>query len=621
MIAENISKSYGENLVIKEISFQIDEKEKIGLIGSNGVGKTTLLKIISGEIKAEGGSIERRRGLKVGYLSQEVNLNFRKTLYEEAKESFLEVLTLEERIYQLARMMNEDKGKLDQLIGEYGKLEEEFENKGGYTYQARLKMVLNGFGFKEEDFGKSVECLSGGEKARLCYAKVLLKEPDLLLLDEPTNHLDLEAIEWLEGYLASYRGAIVVVSHDRYFLDRIVQKIWELEPGTLNCYQGNYTHYLEQKKQLTAWHEKMYTLQRNEIERQDEFIRRNIAGQKSKQAQSRRKMLEKIKRVEKPRREKQIVIDFSSESRGGDKVLEVSNLSKFFPEKFLFKGMSFGLQRGDRLGIVGPNGTGKTTLLRIIMGEEKPDNGRIKMGKGIRVGYYDQHLAQLNSENSILEELRSAGPRMQDEELRSFLGKLLFTGEEVFNPVGSLSGGEQARLLLARLMLSKVNFLILDEPTNHLDINSRKILEEAILNYEGTIIVVSHDRYFLDKIARAILYFGINGDIKLYPGNYSYFLEKRREEAKSIGKKEKNSLTQRKKTKRESIKQTPPSDILEDIETRIASFERKKEEILTKLKDERTYTNVDEVTRLSEEYQKVSSKLDLFYDEWEKGSK
>lgn len=618
VMGEEVSKSYGENLIIRKASFQINQGEKIGFIGDNGAGKSTLLKIISGEIKPDGGKIERSKGLRIGYLSQEVDLDSKKSIYEEAEEVFRELLAIEKRMHQLAGMMGEDSKNLKQIIEEYGKLEEEFESKGGYDYQARLKMVLSGFGFREGDLERSVEGLSGGERARLCYAKLLLSEPDLLLLDEPTNHLDLEAIEWLEEYLASYKGAVVVVSHDRYFLDRVAEKIWELEGGILRCYQGNYTRYLEQREQHILQQAKIYKLQREEIRRQEDFIRRNIAGQNSRQAQSRKKMLEKMRKVEKPIREREIVVDFSSELRGGNKVLEVSNLSKSFPTKPLFKNVSFSLQRGDRLGVIGPNGTGKTTLLRIIMGKERADNGRVRIGKGIRLGYYDQYLAQLNPQSTVLEEVRSASPQMKDEELRTFLGKLLFTKEEVFSPIGNLSGGEQARVLLAKLMLKKVNFLILDEPTNHLDIKSRKVLEEALLRYDGTILLVSHDRYFLDKVVQAILYLGRDGEAKLYPGNYSYFLEKRRKEAGSVKREEKKDSGQGEKTKKKSVKETSSLSALEEIELQIESFERKMEEIVAKLKDDATYRNIDEVNRLSEEYEEVAKKLDLLYEEWER---
>ncbi len=530
VIGENISKFYQDKLVIEKGSFQINEKEKIGLIGANGVGKTTLLKLISKEIKPEEGEIKRRKNLKIGYLAQEINLDPEKTIHEEGLQAFDELLLVREKMHSLTKMMGEERASLEKTINDYGKLEEEFENKGGYTYEVRLKAALIGMGFKRSDFGKLVEHLSGGEKSRLTYVKLLLKEPDLLLLDEPTNHLDIEATEWLENYLANYKGAMVLISHDRYFLDKTVEKIWELEQGKLRHYQGNYTHYLEQKEKRTRGEEKKYKFQKREISRQEEFIRRNIAGQKTKQAQSRRKMLQKMKRIPRPQKEEKIAIRFSCQVRGGNEVLGVSRLSKSFAGKPLFEDLNFGLQRGERWGIVGPNGTGKTTLLKIIMGEEESGNGQIKIGRGIKLGYYDQHLAELNPQNSILEEVWLANPKMEREKLRSFLGKLLFTKEDVFSFIKDLSGGEQARVLLAKLMLARVNFLILDEPTNHLDINSRRILEEALLEYNGSILVVSHDRYFLDKIVKRILYFGRDGQIKMYSGNYSCFLEKRKRE-------------------------------------------------------------------------------------------
>jgi len=552
VIGENISKFYQDKLVIEESSFQINQEEKIGLIGANGVGKTTLLKLISEEIKPEEGEIKRRKNLKIGYLSQEINLDPEKTIHEEGLQAFDELLLIREKMNNLTKMMGEERASLEKTINDYGKLEEEFENKGGYTYEVRLKAALIGMGFKRSDFEKLVEHLSGGEKSRLAYVKLLLKEPDLLLLDEPTNHLDIEATEWLENYLANYKGAMVLVSHDRYFLDKTVEKIWELEQGKLRHYQGNYTHYLEQKEKRTKEEEKRYKLQKREISRQEEFIRKNIAGQKTKQAQSRRKMLQKMKRVPRSQKEEKIAIRFSCQVRGGNEVLQVSHLSKSFAGKPLFEDLSFELQRGERWGIVGPNGTGKTTFLKIIMGEES-GNGQIKIGRGIKLGYYDQHLAELNPQNSILEEVWLANPKMEREKLRSFLGKLLFTKENVFGFIEDLSGGEQARVLLAKLMLARVNLLILDEPTNHLDINSRRIMEEALLEYDGSILVVSHDRYFLDKIVKRILYFGRDSEVKMYSGNYSYFLEKRKRDFLEKRKEEAKARRGKKQKRRSEV--------------------------------------------------------------------
>ncbi len=552
VMGENISKFYQDKLVIEESSFQINQEEKIGLIGANGVGKTTLLKLISKEIKPEEGEIKRRKNLKIGYLAQEINLDPEKTIHEEGLQAFDELLLVREKMHSLTKMMGEERASLEKIINDYGKLEEEFENKGGYTYEVRLKAALIGMGFKESDFEKLVEHLSGGEKSRLAYIKLLLREPDLLLLDEPTNHLDIEATEWLENYLANYKGAIVLISHERYFLDKTVEKIWELEQGKLRHYQGNYTHYLEQKEERTREEGKRYKFQKREISRQEEFIRKNIAGQKTKQAQSRRKMLQKIKRVPRPQKEEKIAIRFSCQVRGGNEVLGVSHLSKSFAGKPLFEDLSFKLQRGERWGIVGPNGTGKTTFLKIIMGEES-GNGQIKISRGIKLGYYDQHLAELNPQNSILEEVWLANPKMEREKLRSFLGKLLFTKEDVFSFIEDLSGGEQARVLLAKLMLARVNFLILDEPTNHLDINSRRIMEEALLEYDGSILVVSHDRYFLDKIVKRILYFGRDSEVKMYSGNYSYFLEKRKRDFLEKRKEEAKARRGKKQKRRSEV--------------------------------------------------------------------
>ncbi len=621
---KNISKSYGDKLIMERSSFQLNEGERIGLIGANGVGKTTLLEIISGETRPEEGGTEKRKNLKIGYLAQETNLVLKRTVYQEGMEVFYEISLLREKMHSLAEMMNSEKDNLSEIMEEYGKVEEEIEKKDGYNCEVRLKAVLSGFGFQQSDFKKQVEHLSGGEKSRLAYAKLLLREPDILLLDEPTNHLDVEATEWLENYFVNYQGALLLVSHDRYFLDRVVEKIWELERGKLRCYRGNYTHYLREKKEEIIRQGRGHQLQQKEFRRQEEFIRRNIVGQKTKQAQSRRKMLEKVKIISRPQTEEEIKIRFSSQLRGGNEVLQVKSLSKFLKENFLFKDLSFELERGDRLGIVGPNGTGKTTLLKIIVGKEKADQGEVRIGRNIRLGYYDQHLAELNPENSIMEEMWSINSRIKDEELRSFLGRFLFSGKDVFAPVKDLSGGEQARVLLAKLILAKVNFLILDEPTNHLDLKSRGILEEALSKYDGTILVVSHDRYFLDKIVGRILYFGRDSESKVYWGNYSHFLEKIRGEIKSTKidrQKKREKLDQRKKSTKKSWENTLSVDNFADIEAEITLLEEEREEVTKKLADVEVCRHPDKVKELSRKYQDISKKLELLYGEWEKEEK
>ena len=620
---KNISKSYGDKLIIERSYFQLNAEEKIGLIGANGVGKTTLLEIISGKTKPEEGGVEKRRNLKIGYLAQETNLILERTLYQEGMEVFHEISLLLEKMHSLAEMMHKAKDNLSQIMEEYGKVEEEIEKKDGYNCEVRLKAVLSGFGFQNKDFEKQVEHLSGGEKSRLAYAKLLLREPGLLLLDEPTNHLDVEATEWLENYLVNYQGALLLVSHDRYFLDRVVEKIWELERGELRCYPGNYTHYRREKKEEIIRQGRRHKLQQKEIRRQEEFIRRNIVGQKTKQAQSRRKMLEKVKIIARPQREERIEINFASQLRGGNEVLQVKSLGKSLQGLFLFRNLSFQLQKGDRLGIIGPNGTGKTTFLRMIIGEEEADEGELKIGKNIKLGYYDQHLAELNPESSIIEEMRSIDPKAKDEELRSFLGSFLFGGKDVFALVKNLSGGEQARVLLARLILAKVNFLILDEPTNHLDLKSRGILEEALGKYDGTILVVSHDRYFLDKIVGRILYFSRDGEVKLYWGNYSHFLEKRKGETRSTKiaqQKKREKSEERKKSMKKSRKNTLSLNNVAELEAEITLLEEESKEVTRKLADTEICRHPDKVNELARKYGDISKKLEPLYAEWERKS-
>jgi len=529
---EKVSKSYGDDLIIKGISFSINENEKIGLIGRNGIGKTTLLQLISGEIEPDKGKIERKKNLRIGYTPGEIAFSSQKTLYEEAIEVFDGILELEKRINNLTELISKGEGEVSGHLKEYDKLQEEFEEKGGYIYEAKLKEVLCGLGFTEDKFKMETVKLSGGEKSRLSCAKLLLKSSDLLLLDEPTNSLDIEATEWLESFLQDCRKAFVIVSHDRYFLDKVVEKIWEVEDRTLKEYRGNYTDYLRQKAQVLARREKEYSLQQKEISHLEEFIRRNIGGRNPTQAKSREKNLQKLKRVEKIRREKKTAFQFSPEKRGGDNVLEVSHLSKAFGGKYLFKDLIIQLEREDRVGIIGPNGAGKTTFLRIIAGKEELTEGKVKIGQGIKLGYYDQLLLEIEEENSVIEEVQKVDPDLEKGGIRSFLGRFLFSGEEVFMPISKLSSGEKARVLLAKLALAGINFLIMDEPTNHLDIYSRNVLEESLCRYQGTLLVVSHDRRFLDKVVKKILYFNKEGGIKLYLGNYSYFLKKRGEEKK-----------------------------------------------------------------------------------------
>jgi ATP-binding cassette subfamily F protein 3 len=616
--AHNIYKSFGSLDVLSGISFQIDERERIGLVGANGVGKTTVFRIITGELEPDQGEIFCSKGIRIGYLPQEITVESdTRTVMDEILSADRKLLNLKAQMDELSQLMSRAPGEaLNRTLRQYGDLQEQYEYLGGYTYESRARAVLEGLGFGADDYRLLTSQLSGGQRSRLALARLLVVEPDLLLLDEPTNHLDIEAIEWLERMIADYPGSIITISHDRYLLDKTAKRILELEPGGIHEYPGNYSQYREARMAEITRMEKAYELQAKEIARQEEFIRRNIAGQKTKQAQSRRKMLGKIKRLERPHHQKTMLLHLSPQLRGGNCVLEATSLSKRYEDRTLFDDLNFILQRGDRVGIVGPNGTGKTTFLRIITGLESPTNGDVHIGKGIQVGYFDQHLAQLDPDNTIIEELWQIHPTLTMEAVRTFLGHFLFTGDSVFGRVGDLSGGEQSRLLLAQLMLAKVNFLILDEPTNHLDFMSRAVLEEALLAYEGTILTVSHDRYFLDKIAHRILYFGNDTTIREYPGNYTEFAERRAREAlydqEAVATSKREQKGPAPSPRRRTEIRTP-----EQIEGEIIQIEDRLGRIAQQMSHPGFYTDPDRVRTATQEYQNLSLKRDRLYAEWQ----
>ncbi|UCB52284.1 MAG: ABC-F family ATP-binding cassette domain-containing protein, partial [Candidatus Zixiibacteriota bacterium] len=489
---KNISKSYGTDLVLDDISWQIEEGRKIGLLGSNGAGKTTLFRTITGELHPDRGEVVRTRKSRLAFLRQEYQLEDDLTLFDEMLKPFSELLKLHDELRDLEKEMSSADDPR-RLLERYGKLQLEYENKGGYSYENKMETVLYGLGFRKEDFDKSVNVLSGGEKNRAALASVLLSEPNLLLLDEPTNHLDIEGTEWLEQYLAEFPGTVILVSHDRYFLDRVIREVVELEDHKITRYVGNFSSYVIQKAQRMEKGLKEYEAQQEYIRRTEDFIRRNIAGQKTKQAQSRRKTLEKLERLEKPKsKSKKMKISFSPTKRTSRALVWTENLSKSFNLKALFENVNFSIERYDRVGLIGPNGCGKTTFLKILMGGEAGGSGKVNVGSNLDVGYYDQEHEGLDVENSVAEEIWKANPRMLLADLRSSLARFLFTGDDVFRKVKSFSGGEQSRVVLAKLILSKPNFLILDEPTNHLDIASREVLENALAEFGGTLLVVSH---------------------------------------------------------------------------------------------------------------------------------
>lgn len=527
----NICKAFGSETILDHVSFHIEEHEKAAIVGINGAGKSTLLKIIVGELEADSGVVALSRGKTLGYLAQHQDLDSSRTIYDEVLEVKRPIIQMEERLRQLEVEMKGKSGEeLDTMFKEYNRLSHEFDLANGYAYQSEVTGVLKGLGFSEKDFAKTVSTLSGGQKTRVALGRLLLVKPDILLLDEPTNHLDMESIAWLETYLSNYTGSVIIVAHDRYFLDRTIKKIVELDRGQSTVFTGNYTAYSEKKAMLRQAQIKAYLNQQQEIRHQEEVIAKlkSFNREKSiKRAESREKMLSKIEVLEKPT-EIDDAMDIRLEPQvvSGNDVMTVTDLSKSYGSLRLFEHADFEIKRGERVAVIGNNGTGKTTLLKIINHMESADSGEIRLGSKVQIGYYDQEHQVLHMEKTVFEEIQDTYPNMNNTQVRNCLASFLFTGDDVFKRISDLSGGERGRVSLAKLMLSEANFLILDEPTNHLDITSKEILEDALNRYTGTVLYVSHDRYFINRTATRIL--ELTGQNFLnYIGNYDYYLEKK----------------------------------------------------------------------------------------------
>src|SRR6266403_5003717 len=521
----DVQKSYGAQDVLRGASLQVNPGEHVGLVGRNGAGKTTVFRLITGEEAADQGDVVRARGVRLGLLGQHVHFEPGTTVHESALAAFGHLQQIEHEMHELEHRMAEPGDELEGILARYSDLQHDFEREGGFEYAARAEAILQGLGFERDVWSLETEKLSGGQQNRLGLARLLLAAPDVLLLDEPTNHLDVNAVEWLEEFLQDYASAYIIISHDRYFLDRACRRIIELENGRASTYTGNYSAYLVEREERREAQQRAYDNQRQMIEKTEEFIRRNLAGQKTKQAKSRRTMLAKLERVEAVRADRSSG-DFRLQAieRTGNHVLTVNETTIGYPDKLLASDISFILRRGECLGIIGPNGSGKTTFLKTILGKVSPLSGEIRWGTNVQIGYYAQQLDDLDDRNDIIMELRRVAPASATAgELRSFLAKFLFTGDDVYKKVIDLSGGEKGRLALAKLIYSSVNVLVLDEPTNHLDIPSRESLEEALDAYSGTIITISHDRYFLDRIATQILALDGEGFAEHYDGDYTEY--------------------------------------------------------------------------------------------------
>lgn len=626
---QNISKAFNEVPVLKEVSFHLEDYDKAAIVGLNGAGKTTLLRIIVGEIAPDHGLVTLSKDKTIGYLAQDQAVSSQNTIYEELLTAKSDVIEMESRIRSLELSMKQASGReLEELMETYTRLTHSFELANGYAYQSEVTGILKGLGFTEEEFSKKISTLSGGQKTRVALGKLLLQKPDLIILDEPTNHLDLNSIAWLETYLLNYKGAVLIVSHDRYFLDRIAGKIIEIDQTKATTFLGNYSDYAVKKEQLRSAALNAYLKQQQEIKHQEEVIEklRSFNREKSiKRAESREKALNKMDVLDKPTQTRSdIHITLTPRCTSGNDVLHIEDLSKSFGEHLLFKHLSMDLKRGEHVAIIGDNGTGKTTILKIINGLLPADTGTLTLGTNVHIGYYDQEHHVLHPEKTLFDEISDSYPYLDNTEIRSTLAAFLFTGEDVFKRIKDLSGGERGRVSLAKLMLSESNFLILDEPTNHLDITSKEILEDAINAYEGTVLYVSHDRYFINRTASRILELS-EGALTGYLGNYDYYLEKKTEASLSTlpaspSQKEylptETKLDWQAQKKLQADKRKKEND-LKKCEESIALLEQEQKEIDAKMSDPSIATNVAELQKLASRRKELADKLEGLYEQWE----
>ena len=631
LACQNISKSFGTDEIIKNASFHIEENEKAAIVGINGAGKSTMLKIIMQEIDADEGTVTVAKGKTIGYLAQHQEQDSDKTIYEEVLSVKQPVIEMEKRLRAMEDAMNGcDADEMEKLLADYNKLNHEFELQEGYAYKSEVTGVLKGLGFGEEDFDKKMSELSGGQKTRVALGRLLVTKPDIILLDEPTNHLDMNSIAWLETYLMNYKGAVIIVSHDRYFLDRVVTKVIEVFQHRVSVFLGNYSDYAVKKKSAREALLRQYYNQQREIKHQEEVITKlkSFNREKSiKRAESREKMLDKMERLEKPVEDNtDIHITLEPNIVSGNDVMKVEGLAKQFDGNYLFSGIDFEIKRGERVALIGNNGTGKTTMLKIINGLIAPDGGEVRLGTNVHIGYYDQEHHVLHMEKTLVEEISDDYPYLNNTQIRNVLAAFLFTGDDVFKRIGDLSGGERGRVSLAKLMLSEANFLILDEPTNHLDITSKEILESALNQYTGTVFFVSHDRYFINQTATRIL--DLTGKTVInYIGNYDYYLEKREEQTAlhvTAGQAEarvpeKTSAVKMdwEQQKKEQARIRKQENAIKKVEADIEAKEQAIAEIDEKLADPAIATNSAKLNELGSLRAKEQEALDELYEQWE----
>lgn len=627
----NLTKSFGVESILENISFTVNEGDKIGVIGVNGTGKTTLFKIISGIYGYDSGEIYTSKDCEIGYLEQNTNFYSDNTIFTEVLEVFSDLIKMEEDLRKMECEISDKSSEtnspdLQKLMDNYSHKLELFQNSNGYGYKSEAKGVLKGLGFNDEELEKPIKILSGGEKTRVLLAKLLLKKPTLLLLDEPTNHLDSDALEWLELFLKQYKGTVILISHDRYFLDQSVNRIFEIHNKKLKAYNGNYSYYVEKSAIDKEIERKTYEDQQKEIKKQEESIERLKAYGREKhlkRARSKEKALSKIEVLDKPDGErKRAKIKFIPAVESGNDVLAVRDVEMSFPDKVLFKDLNLDIYRGEKVALIGPNGAGKSTLFKIIMNEIQPMEGDVKFGTNVNTAYFHQEQKTLNLENSVIDEIWDANPHLTQTEVRNMLGAFLFENEDVFKKISSLSGGERARVAILKLILSQSNFLLLDEPTNHLDIDSKEVLEEALVNYTGTIFTISHDRYFLNKVVDKILVLGENG-VTEYLGNYDYYIEKKRQ-LSEMNKEENTETKTKTQLKEEKRKEKEQREIerrsknkIKKLEDDIEQTEKKIAGLDMMLCQEEIYSNPEKSKEVNLEKAELEDKLASLYEKWE----
>ena len=626
--AQDLEQRFGGNTIFSNISFSVPDNARIGLVGPNGAGKTTLLKIMTGQQEPTSGQFTINKGLKVGYIAQENALDEDKTIWDEMLTVFDNLIEKNKRITKMQEQIAEHPEDED-LLKRYDQLAYDFEQEGGFTYQAEIKSILNGFNFKENTWQKVIGTLSGGEKTRLAFVKLLLQKPPVLLLDEPTNYLDLDTLDWLEAFLKNYQGAIITVSHDQYFLDHLANQIFELNFGKLTTFKGNYSQYVKERELMNNQQEAAYEKQQEKIKKEEEFIQKNLVrASTTKRAQSRRKALNKMERIKPPKHKQKVRINFTSDRPSGKEVLIAKDLTIGYPDKTMVSDIDFQVNINDRVAIIGPNGIGKSTLLKTIMKKLEPKDGSIKYGASLDIGYYDQELQSLDPSKTVLDTIWDRHKTMPEKEVRSILASFLFTAEDIDKTVGQLSGGQKARLTLTVLSLEKDNFLLMDEPTNHLDIEAKEVLEQALDNYDGTLLFVSHDRYFINELANKIISVR-DGHAKIYNGNYSYYLDEKAKQAAAVqeakaeqtesttsANQNKGKLSYQEQKARDSQKRKLERAV-SDAEARIEKLENEEQEIQTEMANPDIAASFEKLGPLQEKLSAVQEQLDQANTDWE----